>query len=561
MLGNLNANAFANGAGSLEVEFGWAENAENAVNAVNAVNAENAVNAVNAENAGWLIGGLSSNAVLRDIPPSGGVTGAMTLQQIDNRTVHIFTNIDGETVGSAYRGIYWRINYKNFEDIKGIWKLSNKYSGYSSVFIQSVIGDWGPSVTDVVKIDAPKNGGAEWNLYDIIMSYKAQQEEKGDDNKWTGVLTTNGYFYIQLIKYNNTGLIEPFEDTLTLDKIPLNSRVLATEFSSQAEQTIKEFIENKLEHKIQVTNWGDSLTAGAGSGNHTHQQVVIDSIKSKGYPNLTLTGQSNITYSVMMQELLGDKYHVTSCGVGGENINTIAARLGANLIFAKNDFVLPADTTPVQIGAYDGKLNSSWGVNVAPLLQGAGNSVNPCYVQGIECTLKWTGSSYNDTNGLYTLQRVVSGDREVSLPSKTPIILSGSKLYRNTELAVLWCWQNGGYTNNTELIEKLDKMIAHLNTPNFVIVGLHSGTESSRQEQENMLTSKYGDKFFNWRQYASTNALYDFGISPSDDDTSAMEAGSVPPCLLVDSVHLGAAGYAILGFKIIERFKNLGYIS
>ena len=242
-------------------------------------------------------------------------------------------------------------------------------------------------------------------------------------------------------------------------------------------------------------------------------------------------------------------------------MNTIAARLGANLVYAKNDFVLPADTTSVQIGAYNGKLDSSWGVAVAPLLQGAGNSVNPCYVQGVECTLKWTGNSSSDTEGTYTLQRVGAGDRAVSLPAKTPIILSGSKLYRDTKLAVLWCWQNGGYTSSAELIEKLDKMIAHLNTPNYVIVGLHSGTESSRQEQEDMLTSKYGDKFFNWRQYISTNALYDFGISPSKEDLTAMESGSAPPSLLTDSVHLCAAGYAILGFKIIERFKNLGYIS
>ena len=547
--GNLGANAFAGGAGSLELEFGWSENA------VNAVNAENAVNA------GWVIGGISSNAVLRDSPPSGGVTGAMTLQEVDNRTVHISTNINSDVVGSRYRGIYWRINYKNFEDIKGIWKLSNEYSGYSDVRIQPYIQDWGPTTRDNFVISKPTNGGVEWDLYDLIMNFKSQQEEKGDESKWTGILTTHGYFYIQIIRYSSTGLVESFEDTLTLDRIPLNSKVIATEFSSQAEELIKDLIENQGTQKIQVTNWGDSLTAGAGSSNHTNQEAVIEAIKSKGYPDLALTSQSNITYSIMMQELLGNKYNVTNCGVGGESLNTIAARLGANLVYAKNDFVLPADTTSVQIGAYNGKLDSSWGVVVAPLLQGAGNSVNPCYVQGVECTLKWTGSRYSDTEGTYTLQRVEAGDRAVSLPAKTPIILSGSKLYRDTKLAVLWCWQNGGYTDNAELIEKLDKMIAHLKTPNYVIVGLHSGTESSRQEQEDMLTSKYGDKFFNWRQYISTNALYDFGISPSEEDLTAMESGSTPPSLLIDSVHLCAAGYAILGFKIIERFKNLGYIS
>ncbi len=550
--GALGADVFSGGSGSLEVECMWQENAANAMNAINAVNAMNA---------GWLVGGLSNNAVLRDVPASGGVSGAMTLERIDNRTVHISTKIDSTIIGSIYRGIYWKIEYSNFEnDIKGIWRLTNTYSKYQA-HIVSGIKDWGPTETDVLSINSPENGSAEWNLYELIMDYKAQQEKAGSDSKWTGALVTNGYFYIALINYKHDGLIEAFDDTLTLDRIPLDYRVIATELSPKLDQEIKDAIENQSAQKIQVTNWGDSLTAGAGQNAHTNQQTVINSIKAKGYPDLSLTEQSNITYSIMMQELLGDRYNVTNCGVGGENINTIAARLGANLVYSINDFVLPADTTPVQIGTYNDKLKSSWDTTVAPLLQGHGNSVNPCYVQGIECILKWTGSSYNDINGTYTLQRTVQADRSISLPQKTPIILSGSKLYRNTKLAVLWCWQNAGYTNDTELIEKLDKMIAHLNTSNYVIVGLHSGTKSSRQGQEDMLTSKYGDKFFNWRQYASTNALYDFGISPSESDLTAMESGSTPPSLLVDNVHLCAAGYAILGFKIIERFKNLGYIS
>ena len=548
--GELEANTFNGGSGSLEVECFWRENAVNSANAANATNA------------GWVIGGLSSNAVLRDCPAEGGVAGAMTLKRIDNRTVHISTNINSNTIGSRYRGIYWKIEYSNFEnDIKGIWRLTNTYSQYNSgVHVHSRISDWGTSEKDVFQIDAPRNGKAEWNLYELIMNYKSEQEKMGSGSKWTGALITNGYFYISLIAYRFNGKLDPFEDTLTLDKMPLDSKVIATELSSKLDQEIKDAIENQSAQKIQVTNWGDSLTAGAGHNVHTNQQIVINSIKAKGYPDLSLTEQSSITYSIMMQELLGDKYNVTNCGVGGENINTIAARLGANLIYANSDFVLPADTTPVQIGTYNNKLKSSWNTTVEPLLQGHGNSINPCYVQGIECILKWTGRSYNDSDGVYTLSRVKQGGRNISLPSTTPIILSGSKLYRNTKLAVLWCWQNGGYNTDEELIVKLDKMIAHLNTSNYVIVGLHSGTKTARENQENLLTSKYGDKFFNWRQYASTNALYDFGLTPSSEDLSAMKIGSMPPSLRIDSVHLCAAGYAILGFKIIERFKNLGYI-
>lgn len=174
--------------------------------------------------------------------------------------------------------------------------------------------------------------------------------------------------------------------------------------------------------------------------------------------------------------------------------------------------------------------------------------------------LKWTGTSYNDTTGTYTLKRVTAGDRAITFPSNTPIILYGSKAYRETDLAVLWCFQNGGYSSTEDLVSKLIKMTEHLNTNKYVIIGLHSGTIESRQTNVSALYNQFGDKFLDWGRYAATNALYDFGITPSDSDISAMEAGKMPPTFLTDSVHMTATGYGILGFKIVERFKDLGYI-
>lgn len=537
-----------------------AKHATNADNAEHATDADNAINTDNSSNAGWLIGGLADNAVFRDSypNPTGCIQNAMTVEKIDKRTIKLITNITEDQVGSVYRGVYWKITFKKFEDIKGLWKLSCTYNRYFETRVNSKIQDWGPTVKDTFSLDYPKNGGAIWDLYDLITKFKEEQEALGEESKWTGDIISNGYFYIQITQYLSSGILPVIEDTMTLDHIPENSKVIATDFSESAKQEIKEIAGSPV-LLIEVTNWGDSLTAGAGSTDHKNQETVLNKIKDKGY-SISLTATSKITYSIMMQELLGEKYKVNNCGVGGENINTIAARLGANLAYANNDFVLPQDTSPVQIGDNSSKLKSSWGGIMAPLLQGDGNSVNPCYVEGIECTLKWTGSSYNDPQGTYTLQRVSLGERAVNLTSKTPIIMSGSKLYRNTKLAVLWCWQNGGYNDDSDLIDKLDKMVTHLSTSNYVIVGLHSGTASSREAQESALSKKFGDKFFNWRDYVSTNALYDFGLVPTEEDVTAMQSGSCPPSLLVDSVHLGAAGYAILGFKIVERFKNLGYL-
>ena len=522
------------------------------------VQSDNSYKSLVANNAGWSVGGIAKDAVFRDSYPKGGSAGAMTLTIVDFRTIKLTTNFTEDEIGSKFRGVYWKISYDRLEDLKGKW-LFTCGQAYMNTYINKAVTDWGSGI-DIIKISSPKGNGltTEYDLYSLIMEYKNAHQ---DDGKWTGLLEEQGFLYFQAVQYSTDGRYKSFEDTLTLDFIPEVAKVIATELSKDLEDNINSKIEDAISSQtIQVTNWGDSLTAGAGSTNHNNQATVLESIKQKGYPDLDLTESSNITYSIMMQKLLGDTYKVTNCGVGGENINTIASRLGANIAYATEDFVLPQDETPVQIGTYSSKLNSAWGVQVSPLLQGAGNSVNPCYVQGIECTLKWTGSGGSDEEGVYTLQRVIAGDRSVNLSSKTPIIMSGSKLYRNTKLSVIWCWQNGGYSSTDELIEKLDKIISHVGTSNYLLVGLHSGTAESRAEQEETLTKKYGDKFFNWREYASTNALYDFGLNPTEEDLTEMSKGSMPKTLLIDSVHLCAAGYAILGFKIIERFKNLGYV-
>lgn len=85
----------------------------------------------------------------------------------------------------------------------------------------------------------------------------------------------------------------------------------------------------------------------------------------------------------------------------------------------------------------------------------------------------------------------------------------GSKNYRNADYAILWCWQNGGYTDNDDLVTQLNNMISHLPTDKYLIIGLHIGTATNRSEQEQLLEKTFGDKFFNWRRYVSTNALSD----------------------------------------------------
>ena len=142
------------------------------------------------------------------------------------------TNFSEEQIGSRYRGIYWKINYDNFDDIKGIWELTNIYNGYTDCRILPSEGDWGNGI-DVIRFDNPIGGTTRYNFYNIIDEFKKQNSDNG---KWTGVIETQGYFYVTFIKYSGTGLGAPFHDVLTLDHFPSDAKVIATDFDEDAEK-------------------------------------------------------------------------------------------------------------------------------------------------------------------------------------------------------------------------------------------------------------------------------------------------------------------------------------
>ena len=334
--------------------------------------------------------------------------------------------------------------------------------------------------------------------------------------------------------------------------------------------------------------WGDSLTMGAGANNTYNKNKVVSALVSMGYTDV-FTSVSNIGYPEMIQLLLGNMdYEVINHGVGGETINTIAARQGAYNAMTPQDVTIPATKTPVLLG--NDKLLSTFYYlegqtityySVKPLLQGTDNSVNPITIEGIEGTLSVTyDSGYTNVKYYFTRSEV---GRETVIPQHSPIIMKGSALSPNAHASIIWCWQNGGFYNLTELKKKLHQYIEKLNTSYYVIVGLHTGDAVSREEQERELEREFGDRFFNWRRYVSTNALYDFGITPTTDedltqeqidhnvksDTYQMSIGALPSSLWRrvygvngassnDYIHLNSAGYMILGYKLVERLKLLG---
>lgn len=286
-----------------------------------------------------------------------------------------------------------------------------------------------------------------------------------------------------------------------------------------------------------VVCWGDSLTAGGG---------WQDVIKKKS------------------------KIEVINCGVGGEDSKTIMTRQGANVMMVNNLTIPASNTIEVKIAsrATDRGIMTADGTKAAVLLQGGGKDFNPVAVGDVEGTLRWSGTSYADPNGEWFFKRSKAG-QEVVINRPTAIRTKQDILYNKPEnVVILFIGQNGGYANIDDLIQQHRLMITHSRAKAAIIVGLSSGTASSRQSYEVAMKKEFGRYFISLREYLSTPimkgdqvsscyGLEDAGLTATENDIAAIKEGRVPPQLLSDAVHYTAATKKVIGELIYKRMQEL----
>ena len=286
------------------------------------------------------------------------------------------------------------------------------------------------------------------------------------------------------------------------------------------------FDPDKFEKKTDkyITCWGDSLTAGGG-------------------------------WTERLSALSGMPLY--NAGIGGENARTITARQGADVIMV-NNITIPASTDSVTIASYASPFTTAFGHSVMPLLQGSGSNVNPVKIGGIEGTLAWTGSSYSDTSGTWTFTRSKEGE-EVIINRPTALVTAFDREKNSPHLMVIFMGQNGGYdSDNEELVNLHRLMINHAKAKHTIILGLSSGSATSRADYEAAMKKAFGRYFISLREYLSEYGLDDAGLTPTDSDTAAMATGTVPPQLLADNVHYTSTAKTIIGNLIYKRCCELG---
>ncbi len=296
-----------------------------------------------------------------------------------------------------------------------------------------------------------------------------------------------------------------------------------------------------------------------GSLCHTPSKIKVDCLGD----SLTMGNERFGWYENTLQELLGNRYQVRNWGVGGEPSVNILARVGSARSRFPKSFVLPADGSEVEVANWSngeylyGDVHPTSSTWIQLLLQGEDSMVNPCYVKGVECTLKKYGTNQQPT---YKLKRNNTGTRDITIPAGETIMFNTGKQIAKGDIIIIWMGTNGWYKELSDLVDQHVNLINNLSKEKFIIVGLHLLNKADGEIYEKMMGLKFGNKFFNLRDYCCSNIVYDAGITPTEDDLNRMSNGQCPTSVLYDGKHFNPLGNAAIGRRLYELISELGYL-
>lgn len=292
---------------------------------------------------------------------------------------------------------------------------------------------------------------------------------------------------------------------------------------------------------LDAATWGDSVTAGTD-------------------------GDETFSYQYYLRPLIAKKYNIINCGVGGENVPTIAARQGGLPAYTQYGIVLPAEQTPVIIGNdADSGLRSSYDYSiVSPLKQWGWEEdghakINPCYIDGQKCIMKYSG-------GNYTLERYAPVSAEIAargITSGSILITNACKTVKYADLNIIFVGINGGWSTPQDLADKVQKMINFCDSEKYIVMTQYvDGTGNSTQmlAVENEFYKRFAANAIFLRKYFVEHGLYDAGLTNTAEDIAAVAAGLTPPQLLADGTHPTQSTYNLIAKQIYQKMIELGFI-
>ena len=299
-----------------------------------------------------------------------------------------------------------------------------------------------------------------------------------------------------------------------------------------------------------VLYFGDSLTEGAQDHN--------------------IVG-SYISRKTVLSELLGEYWDVKNYGVGGEQSHTISARASGSWFYIDAGVTIPSDGSTVDVTT---KIHDEYGTQqnfgngIYSSAYGGWITVNPCYVNGVECTLQKANAS-----APVTIKRNTVGDAiNITRPTR---IHFNSETFEKNPVLILCLGQNEGFNRDADiLISQIKGIIEFYNAERYIVVGIPHALygytwEASINES---LKKEFGKHYLDIEGYmktpiygvdgetiVSSYALSDAGLTPTEGDITKISSNQYPTSIMFDGVHFNHYGYEIWANVEYKLGKDLGY--
>ena len=149
---------------------------------------------------------------------------------------------------------------------------------------------------------------------------------------------------------------------------------------------------------------------------------------------------------------------------------------------------------------------------------------------------------------------------------KSPITNSGETIKTSIcdtdfTLYVYWCGTNNMQGGNVDFfIQSFEQIIA--THPNSLILGITWDTSNMGLELvkaiDEAATKKFGNRFLPLHDNIVKYGLSYNGLTPTSEDTEAINNNLIPPSLRADAVHFNAYGQTYVAHLVQERMRTLG---
>lgn len=293
-----------------------------------------------------------------------------------------------------------------------------------------------------------------------------------------------------------------------------------------------------------VEYWGDSLTQGNQDGSGVSRKSILSS-------------------------LLGETWTVKGYGVGGEKSNAISARASGIFAVITPGVTIPADGSTVDLTGHLKDIygnDITWGSGIYSSAYPSWITVNPCKVDGVDCILQRINAS-----SPITIKRQAPGTAIVV--TRLTYIVMNSETFEKNPILLICMGQNEGFNRDAdELISQIDGLITARKADRYIVFGMpHALYGYTWQAPINeKLKMHYGKNYYNIEEYmktpiyngdtiVSSYALQDAGLTPTENDLTAIGSNAYPPSIMFDGIHFNQYGYMVWANREYLVGKWLGY--